>query len=68
MLWLLLGLVAVFIVMAGIAPELLGAPSAASGLALVAVAAGLPGLVVVVVLFARRSRSAPRPGRRDEVR
>lgn len=65
--WLLggLGLTALAVVLT--APELLGDLRGLGGVTLLAVAAGIPGLLVVLVVAARRRRAAGwSPGRAHE--
>lgn len=64
LLWLLAGFAALTIAVVAMAPELLRADvGATSELVVIAVAAGLPGLVVLAVIAAsRRRRSDEREG------
>jgi hypothetical protein len=59
-LWLLAGLAALAVLIVASAPELRGDIGGASGLVLVAFAAGIPGAVVLTVLaLGRRGRHDP---------
>jgi hypothetical protein len=53
-LWLVGGLLVTALAIVAMAPELLGDLSGLGGLGLVVIAAGIPGLAVVLVLAARR--------------
>lgn len=61
-LWVVLGAVVLVIALGATAPELLGDLGGASGLALVAFAAGIPGAVVLLVLAATRKGRHDQPG------
>lgn len=61
-LWVLLGVALLVVALGATAPELLGDLRGASGLALVAFAAGIPGAVVLLVLAATRAGRHDQPG------
>jgi Na+/proline symporter len=58
--WLLGGIVLLAVVIVLLAPELLGDLRGLGSLALVVIAAGLPGLLIVLVVAARRRRARAR--------
>ncbi len=63
LLWLLAGLVALPLMLVATAPELVRAdPSAAMGLLGVVLAAGIPGLLLLVVVAVRRRSNADSDG------
>lgn len=58
--WLLGGIALLAVVIVLLAPELLGDLRGLGSLALVVIAAGLPGLLIVLVVAARRRRARAR--------
>lgn len=56
LLWLVAGIVALFVLAALVAPELIAAPAEVGQLLALVLVAGLPGLMLILVVVRRRRR------------